>query len=111
MTNTSSNRVASKTTGSATGSSPRERAARLFWGLGPDDVVGAVEGDEPEAGGFGLAGEPVHGFAGHHGEAAGAESFFGGREFEQRPNYGCCRRLLRFQLFGRRISVARRFRG
>lgn len=52
-------------------------ARRLFLGLGPEDVVGAVEGDEHEAGGVGLAGEPVHGFAGHHGEAGGAESFFG----------------------------------
>jgi len=50
---------------------------RLFQGLGPDYIVGAVEGDEHQAGFLGLAGEPVHDFAGHPGEAGEAEDFFG----------------------------------
>ena len=52
-------------------------SGRLFRGFGPDNVVFSVEGDEHEAGGLGLAGEPVHGFAGHHGEAGGAEKLVG----------------------------------
>ena len=49
--------------------------ARLFRGIGPGDVIFAVEGDEHEAGSGGFAGEPVHDFAGHHGEAGGGEDF------------------------------------
>src|SRR5260370_15551240 len=54
--------------------SPAPRGS--FLGLGPDDVVSAVEGDEHEAGFLGFAGEPMHGFAVHHGEAAGPKSLF-----------------------------------
>ncbi len=49
----------------------------LFLRLGPHDVVLAVERDEHQAGRLRLAAKPVHRFAGHHGEAAGAECLFG----------------------------------
>ena len=51
--------------------------SELFDGFGPGDVVLGVESDEHEAGRRGFAGEPVHGFAGHHGEAGRGEDFFG----------------------------------
>src|SRR5882762_8977723 len=50
---------------------------RSFLRLGPDDVVGAIERHEHQAGILRLAREPVYGFAGHHGEPAGAQCGFG----------------------------------
>src|SRR6266446_10856366 len=49
---------------------------RLFLRLGPDDVVLAVKRHEHQASILGFTGEPVHGFAGHHGKAAGAKCRF-----------------------------------
>jgi len=49
----------------------------LFLRLGPHDVVLAVERDKHQAGRLRLAAKPVHRFAGHHGESAGAECLFG----------------------------------
>src|SRR5689334_7934243 len=46
----------------------------LSVGFEPNDVIGAVEGYEHQAFFFGGAGEPVRLFAGHQGEAAGAEN-------------------------------------
>src|SRR5690349_3078427 len=46
----------------------------LSVGFEPNDIVGAIEGYEHQAFFFGGAGEPVRLFAGHHGEAAGAEN-------------------------------------
>src|SRR5207247_9311215 len=50
---------------------------RLFLRLGPDDVVRAVKRHEHQTSILGFAGEPVHGFAGHHGKAAVTKRRFG----------------------------------
>jgi hypothetical protein len=46
----------------------------LFVRFEPNDVVGAIEGHKHQAFLLGGAGEPVRLFAGHHGEATGAEN-------------------------------------
>src|SRR5438046_9922047 len=65
---------------------------RLFLRLGPDDVVRAVKRHEHQTSILGFAGEPVHGFAGHHGKAAGAKRRFCHARSEERrvgKEWGC----------------------